>query len=117
MVCHLHLAFTNFNDFIEEHDLKQMITLPTQVHGSTLDLLFTSNTQNILDVNVREPFTSTCDNNMIEFKINLSSLKPPTQHPNIRFLNHQPCLRNITSTVLTTVKSMPCYPHTIGTKF
>ena len=64
-------SFSIFSEFLSKHDLSQMIRSPTHRHGKILDLLITSTPSKILSLEIREPFGTTCDHNMIEIKINL----------------------------------------------
>ena len=77
-------TFNNFKHFLNVFNLTQMITFPTHVQGNTLDLLITSKPQNIISLNQREPFTMTCDHNMIEFKLHqaVSKCKKTAQKRN-----------------------------------
>ena len=64
-----------FKDYIDEHNFTQLVNFPTHKHGSTLDLILTSQKQNIIRVVRNDYFTTTCDHNMIEFEMNLDFIK------------------------------------------
>ena len=68
-------SFLVFKDYLDSFNLTQLISFPTHTHGNTLDLLITSKPQNILKLKCREPFSDTCDHNMISFTINLKNVK------------------------------------------
>ena len=74
--------FKAFKNYLDSTDLTQLITFPTHRHGNTLDLFITSRVNNILSIDQREPFTKTCDHNMIEVRIEMPTIKipkPPTK--------------------------------------
>ena len=56
--------------FLEEYALHQLISTPTHNSGNILDLVITSHPQNVSNVEVLDPFTSSCDHNTIEIDIN-----------------------------------------------
>ena len=67
-----------FVSFLDASNLSQVITFPTQVSSNTIDLLTTSNPQNIIYVDPKEPFAPTCDHKMIEFKVHQTFSKNVT---------------------------------------
>ena len=60
-----------FKNFTKTHNLAQLISFPTQIHGNTLELFFTSDPKSVVNIEQREPLTTTCDHNMIKIKIDL----------------------------------------------
>ena len=78
-----HSSFQVFNDFLNRHNLNQIITTPTHKLGSTLDLVITSHPLKVLDFQIGEPFTKTCDHYSIDLKINIKysiSVNKPTYY-------------------------------------
>ena len=76
-----------FKDYLDEHNLTQLITFPTHKHGSTLDLFFTSKPENVIDIIKCAPFTTSCDHNMIEFQLDLNYSKKSESPPPMRNFN------------------------------
>ena len=76
--------FSEFKNYLDAHNLSQLITLPTHCHGSTLDLFITSRVGNILSLDIREEFTNTCDHNMIEIRIDVNNIIKPAKPPRKR---------------------------------
>ena len=68
-------CFLLFKDFLDTHCLTQLIQEPTHSHGNTLDLFITSHTSTVSKIDIREPFTLTCDHNMVEITISLLNSK------------------------------------------
>ena len=71
---------SQFLYFLEQHRLHQLISTPTHIHGNILDLVITSHPQNITMLDILNPFTNTCDHNMIQLN---TTLKPPPSKANI----------------------------------
>ena len=67
-------VYCEFINYLNSHNLSQLILSPTHKHGNTLDLFITSDPHNVISLQIREPFNITCDHNMVEFKLNI---KPP----------------------------------------
>ena len=70
--------------FLEEHNLYQLITSPTHTHGNILDLIITSHPQHTTNLEILNPFTDSCDHNMIKLK---TSIKPVNNTPRTPKLN------------------------------
>ena len=60
-----------FINFLNNNNLSQLVSSPTHELGNVLDLILTSSPTNVLNVNVREPFTQSCDHFMVEASLNL----------------------------------------------
>ena len=69
-------SFHIFSDFLNKNNLSQLITSPTQQFGNTLDLVIASDPLQVLDIQIGEPFTQTCDHYTISLKINFLSAQP-----------------------------------------
>ena len=78
-------SFAIFKDFLSKHDLSQMITSSTHLHGNSLDLFITSTPSKVLDIEIREPFASSCDHNMIEIKLNVHCKRNRSEAPKLNF--------------------------------
>ena len=62
-------AFLHFNDFLQNFNLSQLIQRPTHLLGNTLDFFITSDPSKVLEINITNPFSSTCDHFKIEIKL------------------------------------------------
>ena len=63
----------SFINYLNSNNLNQMILFSTHKHGNILDLLITSNPTLIFNIEKAEPFSPTCDHNLIIVKLNIQS--------------------------------------------
>lgn len=74
-------SLNRFLLFLEKYSLSQLITSPTHIDGNTLDLVIASTPENILNIELLEPLTVTCDHQMIKLSIrSTTSNKIPRQN-------------------------------------
>ena len=66
-------SFYILKEFLNEHNLTQLISSPTHIDNDTLDIFITSSPLAVLDMHIDEPFTTTCDHYMIDIKLNIFS--------------------------------------------
>ena len=71
--------------FLENHSLSQLVASPTHSSGNTLDLVLTSHPNNVSNIEVLEPFTSSCDHDTIELDIDYRLKNTPTKEPKINY--------------------------------
>ena len=74
-----------FNKFLEEHNLFQLVTSPTHNSGNILDLVITSKPQSVSSLELLEPFTSSCDHNMIALTITTTPITKTKRKPKRNF--------------------------------
>ena len=78
-------SLQHFLCFLEEQCLSQLVTQPTHNSGNILDLVITSKPQNIIDIQILNPFTDTCDHNTIELKLNINTTTSSNRTPKHNF--------------------------------
>ncbi len=71
-------SFLEFYNYLNSFNLFQLVDFSTHCHGNTLDLIITSCPKKIWNIIKREPLSSTCDHNMIEFCLNLKKSQNTT---------------------------------------
>ena len=79
-------SFREFNTFLEENHLSQLVTTATHISGNILDLVITSNPQSVSSLELLEPFTSTCDHNMIALTLTTKTINKPQEFPDATFI-------------------------------
>ena len=89
-----------FISFLEEYNLHQLITTPTHLHGNILDLVITSHPHKVTNLEVLDPFTATCDHNMLEIK---TCIKNTTRPKSIRKFNFYKANYDYINSYLSTI--------------
>ena len=115
-------AHDAFLTFVLSQSFHQFIDVPTHEKGNILDLLLCNipAKHQLLNHYVSSPITSTCDHNLISFKIqrpNLLPVQPPIQYPNYSKADYTPIYQeliytdwsDITNSSLTLQEKYDCF--------